>query len=139
MDDDQAAKISVGLYMYGQDLDPVDATKVMGCQPTRSRRAGDEKTSSSGRRVVFKDGLWARVLHAESAAEIGELLQDISFNAANHSSVPHAEQPGFDLYVGRAADADGNARVRFDIPAETLRALADAGLPLKVTFTSSPP
>lgn len=135
----QESKISVGLYIYGDSLDPNTATRALGVSPTIQRVKGETITSPNGEQICAKTGLWAKVLHAETADQIEGLLSTIACYATKVGLLPNATHMSFDLYVGRDTGASGIACLDFDISAETLAALATAALPLRITFAAGPP
>ena len=54
----ELARISVGLRIFGDDLDPDEITRLLGIEPTGSARKGDTHRTASGRNVVARSGSW---------------------------------------------------------------------------------
>lgn len=60
-------EVRVTLALYGDDLDPVEITELLGCQPTSSHRRGEIRIGKrTGHRTVYKQGAW--FLSAEGRA-----------------------------------------------------------------------
>ena len=48
-------ELHVTLALYGDDLDPVEISTVLGCQPTSSHQRGETRIGrKTGRKVVYK-------------------------------------------------------------------------------------
>src|SRR4051812_48271034 len=48
----------VTLRLYGDELDPSDVTRLLGCSPTQSARTGETITNSSGVARTVRQGFW---------------------------------------------------------------------------------
>lgn len=134
------AAINATLYIHGENLDPADATAVLGLEPTRTLIKGQVSTWRDGlSRRVWGHGMWARGFNAEDCADIGALLQRIAQQAEKHGAIPNATHARFDLFICGTTDSEGSMDLEFEIQPEALAALAAAGLPLKVTLGASGP
>ncbi|WP_299660120.1 DUF4279 domain-containing protein [Methylobacterium sp.] len=54
----ELARISVGLRIFGEALDPDEITRLLGVEPTGCARRGDTHRTASGREVVARSGSW---------------------------------------------------------------------------------
>src|SRR5687768_13867222 len=52
-------RIAVSLYLRGRDLDPEVITALLNTQPTHQHRRGEKQTTTQGRVLNRKSGLWA--------------------------------------------------------------------------------
>jgi hypothetical protein len=76
-------EVRVTLALYGDDLDPVEISNLLGCQPTSSHRRGEVRIGKkTGHRTVYKQGAW--LLDADGRAPrtadelTTELLEKVS-------------------------------------------------------------
>jgi hypothetical protein len=72
----------VTLRISGDELDPVEITRALGCSPTHGQRKGETLTGASGRTRIAKFGMW-RLEAADRVPEdlngqIAELLGQLA-------------------------------------------------------------
>lgn len=72
----ELARTTVGLRIFGDDLDPAEITRLMGVQPTGCARRGDARRTASGRDAVARSGSWRldAGVPGDLGAQIGALL-----------------------------------------------------------------
>ncbi len=51
-------RVLVTLRVFGDDLDPDDVTRVLGCPPTKAHQKGDRFPLSGGQELVRRTGSW---------------------------------------------------------------------------------
>ena len=132
-----AAKISVGLFVRGEKLDPDHVTARLGVSPTIRQIKGEARTAPDGRQVHAKEGLWARVLDADDVAEIDRLLGAVSSGSLTLGGIMNVTDAYFDVFIASESDA-GRADLAFNIDAATLAAIGGTGLPLRMTLAFMP-
>lgn len=131
------AKISVGLFVRGENLDPDQLTARLGMSPTIKQTKGEARTAPDGRLVHAKGGLWARVIDADDVAEIDRLLVAVSSGSLATGRIANVTEAYFDVFIASESD-EGRADLSFDIGAAALAAIAGSGLPLRMTFALMP-
>jgi hypothetical protein len=76
----ELARVTVGLRIFGDALDPDEITRLLGIEPTGLARKGDIHRTASGREVVARSGSWR--LHAgvpgNLNTQIGALLTKLT-------------------------------------------------------------
>jgi len=78
------------LRFFGDDLEPGEITRLLGADPDRSERRGDERVGKSGHVYVAKRGNWRlratrrepEALEEQVTELLGRLTQDLSVWAA---------------------------------------------------------
>jgi hypothetical protein len=72
----ELARVTVGLRIFGDTLDPDEITRLLGVEPTGCARKGDTHRTASGREVIASSGSWR--LHSNApgnlSMQIGALL-----------------------------------------------------------------
>lgn len=130
-------KISVGLFVRGENLDPDHVTARLGVSPTIKQIKGETRIAPDGRHVHAKEGLWAKVLDAADVAEIDRLLGAVSSGSLTLGGIANVTDAYFDVFVASESDA-GRADLAFNIGATTLAAIGGTGLPLRMTLAFMP-
>lgn len=138
---DQELKVTVGLYVRGDGLNPDSVSNVLGIEPSWSQEKGERKVTSTGREVIAKTGVWALVVAADSselADHIGVLISKIGMKGQHISSILGVDDAYVDVFVAALSDTYGEASCAFELNVKVLAALKDMGLPLRLTVTSGP-
>jgi Domain of unknown function (DUF4279) len=131
----------VGLYIYGDRLDPVAITKIIGVKPTRSHKLGEGSTTSTGKKVVKKTGLWALVSDSDSSKladhidQLADRLKTISGKQLVLSGLPDVEELYFDIFVCGSGDRDGE-EAEFGLAPNHISLLSEIGLEVKFSVSS---
>ena len=134
----QNQKLQVTLYLRGEDLEPEQVSQLLGLEPTKSQRKGEERFTSTNRKVTAKVGLWA--LEAESKSNdlsvlVNELASKIDDRAAVLlPSIPGMQEMFLDVFIAIDADReDGGGTCEFQLSAEDLHSLKRVGVATRFT------
>ena len=124
--------VKVSLRLFGHDLEPDEVTRLLGCEPTSSRRKGDVIPDRRYHRVASK-GSWLLQGQAESNIELEAQVQALLEMVTDDLNVWHdlANRFQVDIFCGLFLEeinrgfalspelmkrlADRNIRVEFDI------------------------
>ena len=134
--------ISVRLYIQGNDLQPLDITRLLGVQPTRSHARGDTRTLPDGKVVAEKIGVWVWKTGVDADdAKLSDCVQALQ-RAFGHSAealaaLPNAEAAWIDVHVVEelALGNDDDAEVAFTLASQDIGALNALGLPVEFTVS----
>ena len=132
----QNQKLEVALYLRGDNLDPAQASRLLGLEPTKSQRKREERLTSTNRKVVAKVGLWALVAESKSddlSVLIDELASKLGDRAALLPSVPGVQEAFLDVFIAIDADPDGGGTCEFQLSAEDLHSLKQVGVATRFT------
>ena len=127
-------KISVGVYMYGDRLDPEIVSAVVRAKASETRRRGDSRVLKDGSTVIAKTGLWARRVHrddSEVELAIADLLEDFADERVDE--IPSVERAILDIFL-IANDAEMLDEVQFVMPKLTIDHISRLGLQISVTI-----
>ena len=74
---------AASLRFFGDDLDPDELTHLLGCQPTKSEKKGEELFGKvTGRKRIAPSGGWwlraERREHGDLDAQISEILDQLT-------------------------------------------------------------
>ncbi|GAB2665376.1 DUF4279 domain-containing protein [Arenimonas aestuarii] len=124
---------SVSLYLYGADILHDEATKLLGITPTRVRRRGEVRVTSSGTDIVHKTGSWehrARVDYGEISSHAASLFKNIKCSTVvGFAGIEKAE---LDVFVPLGTD-ENQGGFAFEMRSDFLSTLSVLGVDLIVT------
>lgn len=81
-------EVRVTLALYGEDLDPVEVSEVLECQPTSSHRRGDVRIGKkTGQRIVYKQGAWFLEAEGRAPRSAEELTREVLDKVSSAESV----------------------------------------------------
>ncbi|MEL7151200.1 MAG: DUF4279 domain-containing protein [Pseudomonadota bacterium] len=119
---------AASLRFFGDDLDPDELTRLLGCQPTKSERKGEEIVGKvTGNNRTARSGGWR--LRAERRepgdfdAQISEILDQLTNDRSIWQNLTSRFQA--DVFCGLFME-EGNEGI--SLSNETLRRLAERGL-----------
>jgi len=119
---------AASLRFFGDDLDPDELTRLLGCQPTKSERKGQEIVGNvTGKNRTARSGGWR--LRAERRepgdfdAQISEILDQLTDDMSIWQNLTSRFQA--DVFCGLFME-EGNGGI--SLSNETLRRLAERGL-----------
>ena len=143
-------KMSVGLYLHGDDLNPDDISIILGVSPSGAHRKGDKRnppvSPTTGREYIpYKSGLWSLVLHrddAEVTDVITELLTNLAKVELSLASLPGVQVAFFDVFIAgimerykKSKHRDNKDTFEFELEHHQLAVLARFGIPIRFTAT----
>jgi Domain of unknown function (DUF4279) len=133
-------QLIVALYVRGDALDPELVTQLLGVEPTKMQKKGQEFVTPSGREFATKIGLWSLVIQSESTSLDEHLTMLLSALAGRKGidSIPGVEDAYVDVFVALASDKDGDANCALSVGPAALEGLATLGLPLRISMTAGP-
>jgi hypothetical protein len=123
------------LLLCGDDLDPDDVSRRMGCQPTRSRRAGERMHPAFG--DVSPVGTWRLEVRGDASAHASDLVDALlgRFPADPSFWQPLHRDFAMQLHLSLSTDAPDTG---FILAEEALARIATTGASLLVTFHVAP-
>ena len=122
------SKAHVTIRFFGDDLEPEELTRLLGSQPSRARRKGEQRTLSSGELRVERYGSWSINDSEESVAvEIDEQVNALLDKLTDDIGVRRdlSSRYDADVYCGVMMDTWNEG---FALEAATLKRLADRSL-----------
>jgi hypothetical protein len=123
-------KSSAGLRIWGDDLDPDEITRLLGCEPTRTRRKGEDVRGKRSTRTAWT-GSWHLKSDlprsAELAAHISALLDRTTDDLATWAAL--ASRYRMDVFCGLFLTAWNQG---LKLPPDLLRRLGKRGIPLGI-------
>lgn len=121
-----AERVTVGLRIFGDDVEPDEITALLGCPPSVARRRGDvvegrarQRVARTGSWILNSNGPGSEPLDAQVRRLLDGLTGDLSAWAAL------TRRFKVDLFCGVFMGGWNRG-----IDAETMRALADRNVPL---------
>ena len=119
-------KATVSLRVFGEDLDPVEVTGLLRCEPTRARRRGDVSSDNRNQRVA-PTGSW--LLHgqvspkADLEQQVRMLLEAVSDDLKVWKDLTSRFK--VDIFCGLFLEEFNHG---FELSPEILTALSDRGI-----------
>jgi hypothetical protein len=127
---------SVSLYIYGDDLDPVQIAKQIGASFDLSRKKGEKRELSSGRVVTQKTGVLSRYFETNSneiARGVSELIREFD-NIDRLDYLENVEEVKLDIFCAvNSSEIDGGD-FKFVLTREVLDRISTLGASLSVTL-----
>ena len=137
--------VEVNLYLYGADLNPDTVTGVLGINPTFASRRGETRTTSTGKMVVQKTGVWGYSISVRSEdlnGSMRSLLEQLVRALGNREEIlqclPMAETGFIEILFSMISDK-GSVGCEVELSTSEVKALCSFGLPLRLTLLASPP
>lgn len=130
--------ISVRIYFQGNDLEPSVLTDLLGVEPSRSHKFGEERTNRQGKVLVAKIGLWTWQSTDQAEAmtlsdHVQKLWATFKESADCMSKLPNVERAWIDVHVLHDVPTTDSNEACFDLDAKALLALSQLGLPVEFT------
>ncbi len=125
--------LSVSLYVLGEELDPEEATAILGTDPSVARKKGHTWITSTGDTITVKRGVWRLSLDCDSGQvsdHLADLLATVSIDRDTVAKIPGVQKAYFDIFITTGDDQPGDNLCRFGLPADLVAALGKAGLPI---------
>lgn len=119
------------LRIFGEELDPVEISRLLSAIPSDSHRKGEAWVSSSGRRYVRKTGMWSLEASREAPDSLqSQILRILTVLSADQEAwriLGHRFE--IDMFCGlfMAESSEG-----LDISAAVMGWLAERGIPLAI-------
>jgi hypothetical protein len=125
----------VTLRISGDELDPVEITRVLGRPPTHGQRKGETLTGASGRTRIAKFGMWrleaADRVPGDLNGQIAELLGQLSPSLDVWRAIRAKYK--MDLFCGLFMHVTSEG---VEFSADTLMALGERGIELGLDIYS---
>ena len=125
------ARSVASLRIFGDDLQPEEISRLLGCAPTKAWPKGHVQISKSGREFVKKAGGW--LLHASETepenldGQVSELLAKLTSNLGIW--VELAQRFEIDLFCGWFMESSNEG---VSVSIATMRALGERGIELSL-------
>jgi hypothetical protein len=116
----------VTLAVYGEDLDPTEVTRLLGCQPTQVHRKGDKRHPTS---VPYQTGAWFFTLETKAPSGPDELIPLLLRQLPGDSAFWAGLRERYDVQIRVAIHTAGWNR-GFDISPATAELIAATGASL---------
>jgi hypothetical protein len=115
--------VEVSLRLFGEGVEPDEITRLLGCQPTSSRRKGDVIPDKRYHRVASK-GIWLLQGQADSNVELERQVQSLLEIVTDDLSIWHDLTNRFqvDIFCGLFLN---NVNRGFALSPELMKRLAD--------------
>ena len=130
--DKKSDVISVGVYIYGDNLDPEYLSNVIGIEPTKKQRKGDANKKS-----VARHGYWIKEFFfagRDVESHLNALSVELEKIKCNDIlKIENVDSAHLDIYLGTHLE-NSAARSNFTINKDILYVLAKINLPLMITF-----
>jgi hypothetical protein len=134
---DRVPMYQVALYLRGDVLDPDQVTSLLGVQPSKAHRKGEERRTPTNQKYLTKIGLWS--LAAKSGGELSELLDELSRQLSGVEeplkSLAGVQDAYVDIFIAVDADNEGGGTWEAELSADSIRRLSALGLPMRFTAT----
>lgn len=130
--------ISVRIYFQGNDLEPSVLTSLLGVEPSRSHKLGEERTNRHGKVLAAKIGLWTwQSTDRAEAMTLNDHVQKLwaafKESADRVSTLPSVESAWIDVHVLHDEHATDSDEACFELDTEALLVLSQFGLPVEFT------
>ena len=132
------ARTVATLRIYGDNLDPDEVSKLLGIQPTASRRKGESRATGSGREHVERDGSWRLKAVEKVPGDLSSQLRELLVITTPDLSVWAMLSQRFrcDVFCGLFMNATNEGE---DLEADVLLALGERGLRLSLDIYDPTP
>ncbi len=124
---------SIALYLYGNSIALDEVSILLGLNPTRSRRRGDVRITSSGSKVTQRIGFWEyieRVVVKDISSTLVKIVGRI--NCGRVVGQAGIEKAELDIFV--PMDSEGESvGFSMELPSGVLCKLSGLGFDLVVT------
>jgi hypothetical protein len=131
----EAARLSVSLRIWGDDLMPSGVTSYLGVAPTESQTKGDRRNTPAGKVFIAPSGMWSlSYLDCARTDELSSQLKKVIQlfdRQKNIAGIQGAEEARVDVYISKGRTE--SPTVELLIPAADIGSLAAAGLGVAVT------
>jgi hypothetical protein len=120
-------------------MDPKTIASALG-PPTVSQKAGDVRITGDTKRVC-KDGLWAKVIDADSQSAdtvLDQLLSELPAEASRAKELPGVTRVDIDVFVAVRIGADQRLDLSMELTAGALAKLSSIGAPMQITIAGVP-
>ncbi|MEO6278673.1 DUF4279 domain-containing protein [Roseateles sp.] len=119
------AKSTAAIRVFGDDLNPDEITKLLGCEPTKSHRRGDLISPNRGNQR--RNGMWCLTVPDAEPENYEEQVNQLLAGLTPDLSVWHQLGQRFevDLFCGFFMD---NRNQGFVLSIRTLAALTERGI-----------
>jgi hypothetical protein len=80
-------EVHVTLAFHGDDLDPEEISRLLGCSPTRSHSKGELRTGLSASAGPWASGTWLLSVEGKAPQTTSELLTDLLRNVPDDETL----------------------------------------------------
>ena len=87
----------VTIAIHGEDLDPVEVTKILGCAPSRSRRRGDPRPRNL---APWPSGAWLLSIEGRAPLEPEQVLSELLDRLPTDAAMSQSLRSRFDVALG---------------------------------------
>lgn len=125
------------LRFFGDDLDPDELTRLLGCQPTKSERKGEEIVGKvTGSKRTARSGGWRLSAERREPGDLDAQISEIFDGLTNDMSIWQDLTSRFraDVFCGLFME-EGNEGI--SLSNETLQRLAERGLTIDFDIYAS--
>ena len=128
---------AASLRFFGDDLDPDELTRLLGCQPTKSERKGEEIVGKvTGNKRTARSGGWRLSAERREPGDFDAQISEIFDGLTNDMSIWQDLTSRFraDVFCGLFME-EGNEGI--SLSNETLQRLAERGLTIDFDIYAS--
>lgn len=130
------SRADVGVSFWGDDLDPEELTRLLGAEPSRATRKGEQRRLPSGEMRVNRHGLWL-IDYSEHPAptEIDEQINALLDRLTDDLAIWQDLTQRFRADVSCGVFLDGSNE-GFSLRESTIRRLSDRNLQIEFDIYS---
>jgi hypothetical protein len=96
---DDVSETAASLHINGDDLDPDEVTRLLGCEPYNGRRKGEFCETPSGRRFRSRTGSWMLKVAYRSPGDLDGQIAELLAPLTDDLTVWKALSERFDVYL----------------------------------------
>jgi Domain of unknown function (DUF4279) len=136
-------KMSSGFYLYGDDLNPLEITDLLGIEPTGAHLKGEVVVGKTTGRAYSprKTGLWSHVISLD-----GEAVEEVVAGALGYfdrvdrdlSSLPNVTRANFDVFATALCGPEDDHQLEFEFTPLQLGRLAYLGVVATISLGTIP-
>ncbi|MBH8572036.1 DUF4279 domain-containing protein [Nostocaceae cyanobacterium CENA369] len=118
-------KTSVCLAIYGEDLNPDEISKHLGCQPTKAHKRGDRKNLNF-KYAPYSKGAWILNLKGHAPITAEELVRDLLLRVPREPEIWRELSATYDVQVRIAIHMEGWNK-GFNLTPHTVQCISKIG------------
>ncbi len=132
--------VDVALYLYGNSLDPVQVTSMLGAEPSKTRVKGEKWYTCTNKEVVPKIGVWELTAQSKSESlsdQIAWLRQRLNSAVCSPSDISGVEKVEVSIFVALGSNNEGALDYNSELTLEDLAWLNSIGaiVSFSITYT----
>lgn len=139
--DDGLKNLMVGLYVYGENLNPDLISEAVSTSPTRVQRKGDVKATKSGNPTPAKTGMWELMSSVSSLSlsdHVADLFGGLGKDDVFLLSLDGVDDVHLDVYSPGMCAGEGYKYLDLELSLGDMRRLAKLGASVRISVVEEP-